>query len=59
MAVMGRPKADNPYGHKVTVKLREEEYQLAVEFAKSHDISISQLLREGMYLRMEKEHTTE
>ena len=28
MARTGRPKADKPFDHKVTVKFKEEEYQI-------------------------------
>ena len=30
MARTGRPKADKPFDHKVTVKFKEEEYQIMV-----------------------------
>ena len=31
MARTGRPKADKPFDHKVTVKFKEEEYQIRTE----------------------------
>ena len=31
MARTGRPKAEKPFDHKVTVKFKEEEYQIMVE----------------------------
>ena len=41
MARTGRPKADKPFDHKVTVKFKEEEYQIMVEYAdKSFIISL-------------------
>ena len=45
MARTGRPKADKPFDHKVTVKFKEEEYQIMVEYAETHNLSISQLIR--------------
>ena len=30
MARTGRPKADKPFDHKVTVKFKEEEYQIVL-----------------------------
>ena len=33
MARTGRPKAEKPFDHKVTVKFKEEEYQIMVEYA--------------------------
>ncbi len=54
MARTGRPKVEHPYDHKVTVKLKEEEYQLIVEYAKKHNLSISRMLRMGAELLMEE-----
>lgn len=52
MARTGRPKADKPFDHKVTVKFKEEEYQIMVEYAETHNLSISQLIRMGVELQM-------
>ena len=52
MARTGRPKAEKPFDHKVTVKFKEEEYQIMVEYAESHNLSISQLIRLGVELQM-------
>ena len=41
-----------PFDHKVTVKFKEEEYQIMVEYAESHNLSISQLIRLGVELQM-------
>ena len=38
MAKMGRPKVDNPINHMVTVKFREEEYQLMLEYAENGEL---------------------
>ena len=51
MAKMGRPKVDNPINHMVTVKFREEEYQLMLEYAENHNLSISQIIRLGVERR--------
>ena len=55
MARTGRPKADKPFDHKVTVKFKEEEYQIMVEYAESHTLSISQLIRMGVELQMKQQ----
>lgn len=55
MAKMGRPKVDNPVNHVVTVKFREEEYQLMLEYAKNHNLSISQMLRLGIELQLKNQ----
>ena len=52
MARTGRPKAEKPFDHKVTVKFKEEEYRIMVEYAESHNLSISQLIRLGVELQM-------
>ena len=38
MARTGRPKANKPFDHKVTVKFKEEEYQIMVEYAPPHSL---------------------
>lgn len=55
MAKMGRPKVDKPIDRVVTVKFREEEYQLIVEYAARHNMTVSQMLRLGAQLQMSKE----
>ena len=55
MARTGRPKVDNPIDHKVTVKFKEEDYQLMVEYAESHNLSISQLIRLGVELQLKNQ----
>ena len=52
MAKTGRPKVDKPINHKVTVKFREEEYQMMLEYTENHDISISQLIRMGVNMQI-------
>ena len=54
MARIGRPKVEKPYDHKVTVKFKEEEYQVMVEYAESHNLSISQMIRLGVELQLKK-----
>lgn len=55
MAKMGRPKVDKPINHSVTVKFREEEYQLMVEYAERHNLSISHMLRLGIEMQLMQE----
>lgn len=55
MARTGRPKVDNPVNHVVTVKFREEEYQLMLEYAKNHNISVSQMIRLGIEMQLLKQ----
>lgn len=55
MARTGRPKAEKPYVHKVTVKFREDEYDVMLEYAENHNLSISQLIRMGIELQLKQE----
>lgn len=52
MARTGRPKKDKPANHVVTVKFNEDEYQEMLEYIKSHNISISQLIRSGVKMQI-------
>ena len=52
MAKMGRPKAEKPIDHVVTVKFREEEYQALLEYAKNRDLSISHIIRMGVEIQI-------
>lgn len=52
MARTGRPKVNKPINHVVTVKFREEEYQLMLEYAENHNLSISQMIRLGIEMQL-------
>lgn len=52
MARTGRPKVEKPVNHVVTVKFREEEYQLMLEYAENHNLSISQMIRLGIEMQL-------
>lgn len=45
MAKMGRPKVDKPASRQVTIRFKEEEYDILLEYAENHQMTISQLLR--------------
>lgn len=55
MARTGRPRADKPINHVVTVKFREEEYQLMLEYAENHNLSISQIIRLGIEMQIKNQ----
>ena len=52
MARTGRPKVEKPINRVVTVKFREEEYQLMFEYAENHNLSISQMIRLGVEMQL-------
>ncbi len=45
MARTGRPKSDDPMDKKVSVRFTNEEYEILVEYAKNHDLSITQAIK--------------
>jgi hypothetical protein len=55
MARTGRPRVEKPINHVVTVKFREEEYQLMLEYAENHNLSISQMIRLGVEIQMKNQ----
>ena len=44
MAKMGRPKTDDPADKRVNVRFKDEEYELLLEYTRSHDMSITQVI---------------
>ena len=57
MAVMGRPKSDNPKVKNVTIRLTEGEYQELVRFSADHNQTITETLKKGLELLKEQEET--
>lgn len=47
MTRTGRPKVDKPIKHVVTVKFREEEYELLSRYADQHNLTVSQTILHG------------
>ena len=50
MARTGRPKSDDPMDKKVSVRVTNEEYEILLEYAKNHELSVTQAIK--MSLRM-------
>ena len=50
MARTGRPKSDDPMYKKVSVRFTNEEYEILLEYAKNHELSVTQAIK--MSLRM-------
>lgn len=50
MGKMGRPLTDNPKYHKVTVRMTEGEYQDLKEYAKAHNLTMSEAVKLGIDL---------
>ena len=45
MAKMGRPTIDVKRDQRVTVRFTQEEYELLLEYADAHKISVTQAIR--------------
>ena len=50
MARTGRPKSDDPMDKKVSVRFTNEAYEILLEYAKNHELSVTQAIK--MSLRM-------
>ena len=45
MARTGRPKADDPASKRITIRFKEDEYELLLKYAKNHHMSLAQVIR--------------
>ena len=55
MAKAGRPRKDDPISHMVSVKFNNHDYELMVEYAKNHNMTVSQMLRYGIELQLRQD----
>ena len=54
MAKVGRPPAENPKMHKVTVRMSEPDYEKLMKYNKATDQTITDTMLEGFDLLMKK-----
>ena len=54
MAKMGRPKVDDPADKRITIRFKNKEYNLLLEYAENHNMTLAQVIR----LAVEKEILT-
>lgn len=47
---MGRPKVEVPRVNKISVRLTDEEHQVLIDFAESHDMTKTEALKRGLEL---------
>ena len=52
MARTGRPKSDNPMDRKISIRFTEEEYEILLEYAKNHELSITQAIKMSVKLNI-------
>lgn len=52
MARTGRPKSDNPLDKKVSIRFTEEEYEILLEYAANHEMSITQAIKMSVKLNI-------
>lgn len=50
LAKIGRPKSDNPKLRKLAVRVSEKDYIKLKEYAAEHDLTITQVLQNGLEL---------
>ena len=55
MTRTGRTKVDKPIKHVVTVKFREEEYELLSRYADQHNLTVSQTIRMAVELQLKRQ----
>lgn len=55
MAVMGRPKSDNPKVKNVTIRMTKDVYEEIASFASEHDQTMTKTLLDGFDLLKQKE----
>lgn len=48
MAKMGRPPVEDPINRKLSIKLSRKEYEALSEFAKEHNSSVGQVVRDSV-----------
>ena len=58
MAVMGRPKSENPRSRNVTVRMTEKEYRDVAEYSSDHGQTITKTLLEGFALLRQQKKST-
>ena len=52
MARTGRPKSDNPLDKKISIRFTEEEYEILLEYATNHEMSITQAIKMSVKLNI-------
>ena len=50
MAKMGRPKSVNPKKNRIGTRFTDEEMALLEQYARKHNLTIAQSIREGVKL---------
>lgn len=58
MAVMGRPKSDNPKVKNVTVRLTEKEYRDIYEYTSEHNQTVTKTLLDGFSLLLKQQKSS-
>ena len=58
MAVMGRPKSDNPRKRSVTVRLTKKEYRDIAKYSSDHEQTVTKTLLEGFSLLLKHQKSS-
>jgi len=57
VAKTGRPRLENPRSKRVFIRLTEDEHTAVLEYAREHNLTITQTMVEGFRALVEKETT--
>lgn len=50
MAKMGRPKVESPKEKRINIRVTQEEYEELVKYASEHNLTITQMVLQGIKL---------
>lgn len=57
MAKIGRPQVEDPIARKFSTRFSTEEYLRLLEYAKNHNVSVAQVVREAVKEHLERQES--
>ena len=52
MVKMGRPKSDSPMDKKLSVRFTQQEYEILLEYTKTHQMTLSQAIKKCVEMQI-------
>lgn len=59
MAVMGRPRVDEPKDKRVSMRVNEKDYNEIMAYAKDHNLTVAELIKEAVNQYMDEKNKLE
>ena len=59
MAVIGRPRIDDPKDKRVSMRVNEKDYNEIMAYAKDHDLTVAELIKEAINQYMDENNKLE